>query len=163
MVVLRDVLKPNLKVVFCGTAAADRSAQIGAYYAGRGNKFWSILHEIKLTPRQLEPHEFSLLPDYGIGLTDLAKFRHGADALLRASDFDRDRFSAKIEKYAPKVFAFNGKKAAQEFYGRRVNYGRQPDRLGSTGVFVLPSTSGSACRYWEKSCWQQLAKFVKTQ
>jgi G:T/U-mismatch repair DNA glycosylase len=38
--ILPDVLQPDLKVVFCGTAAGTQSAQAGAYYAGRGNYFW---------------------------------------------------------------------------------------------------------------------------
>lgn len=33
MDILPDVLKPGLKVVFCGTAAGNRSATNGAYYA----------------------------------------------------------------------------------------------------------------------------------
>ena len=62
MPILPDLLPHNLKVVFCGTAAGTQSAQAGAYYAGRGNKFWRILHETGLTPRQLAPHEFPTLP-----------------------------------------------------------------------------------------------------
>jgi double-stranded uracil-DNA glycosylase len=62
--ILPDVLAPNLKVVFCGTAAGTQSAEVGAYYAGRGNKFWRTLYEIGLTPRQLAPHEFTSLPLY---------------------------------------------------------------------------------------------------
>ena len=40
VVILPDVLQPDLKVVFCGTAAGTQSAQAGTYYAGRGNYFW---------------------------------------------------------------------------------------------------------------------------
>jgi TDG/mug DNA glycosylase family protein len=40
MSVLPDVLKPGLKVVFCGTAVGNKSARASAYYAGRGNQFW---------------------------------------------------------------------------------------------------------------------------
>ena len=58
--------------MICGSAAGRRSAAAGAYYAGPGNKFWRILHESGLTPRRLAPEEFALLPDVGIGLTDLA-------------------------------------------------------------------------------------------
>jgi len=52
--ILPDVLKPGLKVVFCGTAAGNRSAKIKAYYAGRDNQFWAVLHRIGLTPRQFQ-------------------------------------------------------------------------------------------------------------
>ncbi|GEO17500.1 hypothetical protein [Microvirga aerophila] len=36
---LPEVLLPNLKIVFCGTAAGNRSAASGAYYAQPGNRF----------------------------------------------------------------------------------------------------------------------------
>jgi len=38
--VLPDYPAPNLMVVFVGTADGERSASVGHYYAGRGNKFW---------------------------------------------------------------------------------------------------------------------------
>lgn len=50
MSVLPDVLKPDLKIVFCGTAAGRESAARGAYYAGSGNSFWKTLHEVGLYP-----------------------------------------------------------------------------------------------------------------
>ena len=86
MSVLPDVLKPGLRVVFCGTAVGSKSARAGAYYAGRGNQFWSVLYRVGLTPRQLEPQEFRLLLQYGIGLTDLAKRRSGSDGVLSSSN-----------------------------------------------------------------------------
>ena len=46
---LPDYLSPGLKVVFVGTAAGERSAARGHYYAGRGNKFWELLWEAGLT------------------------------------------------------------------------------------------------------------------
>ena len=79
---LPDVLCPGLRVVFCGTAAGAVSAARGAYFAGPGNRFWSILAEIKLTPHQLKPDELRLLPTFGIGLTDIAKSVSGADSRL---------------------------------------------------------------------------------
>jgi TDG/mug DNA glycosylase family protein len=160
--VLPDVLAPGLKVVFCGTAVGDQSARAGAYYAGPGNQFWKVLFRVGLTPRQLRPQEFHLLLEYGIGLTDLAKTRFGSDSSLVASDFDCDALIVKIKKFAPQALAFNGKQAAKEFYNRRyVDYGRWPEPLGQTVVFVLPSTSGAARRYWDESYWRELADFVR--
>ncbi len=40
--ILPDVLQPDLRVIFCGTAAGTQSAQLGAYYTGRGNYFWEL-------------------------------------------------------------------------------------------------------------------------
>ncbi len=137
--VLPDVLRPGLTVVFCGTAAGAQSARAGAYYAGQGNKFWRTLHQIGLTPRQLDPHEFPTLPDYGIGLTDIAKTYSGADSGLRRSHFDAAGLRAKIEHVAPHAFAFNGKRSASAFYGAA-----QPSPMGS-------SRSQSALQ-WCSSC-----------
>jgi hypothetical protein len=43
--VLPDLLAPGLRLVVCGSAAGVRSAQLGQYYAGRGNKLWRTLAE----------------------------------------------------------------------------------------------------------------------
>ncbi len=164
MTILPDLLPPNLKVVFCGTAAGTQSAQAGAYYAGRGNKFWHILYEIGLTPRQLAPHEFPTLPHCGLGLTDLAKHTFGSDLSLKKSDFDAAAFHERILKASPQVVAFNGKKAAHMYYGRTtVSYGRQADLLGAAIVFVLPSTSGAANGAWNAIYWHELAAFLKNK
>jgi TDG/mug DNA glycosylase family protein len=80
--VLPDILGPDLAVVFCGSAVGLRSAEVGAYYAGPGNKFWPTLAAIELTPRRLAPDEYATVLDYGIGLTDLTKTEFGADAAL---------------------------------------------------------------------------------
>jgi TDG/mug DNA glycosylase family protein len=161
MPVLPDLLTPGLRVVFCGTAAGNRSAAIGAYYAGRGNQFWRIVHQIGLTPRQLQPFEYRLLLDSGVGLTDLVKSRSGNDAVLRADDFDVPGFRKAILHHAPAALAFNGKSAARAFYGADVSYGRQSHGIGQIAVFVLPSTSGAARGFWDDSFWFELAAFVK--
>ncbi|HLY26781.1 MAG TPA: mismatch-specific DNA-glycosylase [Aggregatilineales bacterium] len=168
MPILPDVLEPNLKVVFCGTAVSTRSAQIGAYYAGPGNQFWIVLAEVGLTPRLLAPQEFRLLPTFGIGLTDMVKERFGMDHTLRPGDFDALGARERIAQYAPQALAFNGKRAAKEFYGvKQVAHGRQPESLGNTAVFVLPSTSGAAYQFApanrDRSLahWQALADFVR--
>ncbi len=45
-----DYLAPNLRVVFCGTAAGNRSAEVGHYYAGPGNEFWPLLYRSGIVP-----------------------------------------------------------------------------------------------------------------
>jgi TDG/mug DNA glycosylase family protein len=57
---LADLLATDLRVVFVGTAAGRRSAALGHYYAGRGNRFWRTLFDIGLTPRR-----FGCRPDSG--------------------------------------------------------------------------------------------------
>jgi TDG/mug DNA glycosylase family protein len=164
--VLPDVLEPNLRVVFCGTAVGETSARVGEYYAGPGNQFWPVLARVGLTPRQLAPSEFRELPKCGIGLTDLAKNVSGADEHVAESDFDVESFRHAIENAAPRALAFNGKRAAGVFFDkptREVSYGRQPEDIGETAIFVLPSTSGSARGYWDESHWSDLAEFVRSK
>lgn len=160
--VLPDVLRPGLDVVFCGTAAGHASARAGAYYAGPGNRFWEILFEIGLTPRRLEPHEFREVIDYGIGLTDAVKTVSGPDAALPARAFDPQRLWRLVLELEPAALAFNGKRSARSVLdSANVEYGRRPGRLGSSAVFVLPSTSGAARGFWEPRYWRELAAFVR--
>ena len=161
MAVLPDVLEHGLRVVFCGTAVGEASARVGAYYAGPGNQFWSVLWRVGLTPRRLAPSEFRELPLHGIGLSDLVKARAGGDAVLSADDFYTQSLTDKIRQFAPMILAFNGKKAAETFLGRAVSYGLQDEKIGQTILFVLPSTSGAARGYWDESHWEALAAQVK--
>jgi TDG/mug DNA glycosylase family protein len=161
--VLPDVLKPGLHVVFCGTAVGPKSHEVGAYYAGPGNRFYTTLHECGLTDRRLKPEEFESLLDYGIGLTDLAKNIAALDNRLRQNAWDRKGLTEKIRACKPRVLAFNGKRAAREYFGRHVAYGRQQDTIDATVVFVLPSTSGAARRFWDIGRWNELAAFVEDQ
>ena len=139
--IIRDVLKPELRVVFCGTALGTKSAQLRAYYAGPGNAFWPTLYRIGLTPRQLRPEEYRSLLTYGIGLTDLCKVRSGSDKAIGYDAFDVADFAAKLRRYSPGWVAFNGERAAEVLFGKRVSYGEHPERVAGIPVFVLPSTS----------------------
>lgn len=158
--ILPDVLEPGLHVVFCGTQAGAASARLGAYYAGPGNKFWPVLHQIGLVPVRLRPGDFRTLPRYGIGLTDVAKRTSGPDSALRGGHFDVAGFMARIAANRPRILAFNGKRAAQAALGiseGRLAYGPQTQRLAGADIYVLPSTSGAAAGFWSIEPWKQLA------
>ena len=158
MTVLPDVLAKDLDVVFCGTAAGKRSAEVRAYYAGPGNKFWPTVHAIGLTPHLFAPAEYRKLLNYHVGLTDLAKRASGADSTLKRRDFSAPAVRRLIDKYQPRYVAFTSKRAAQEFFGSAVDYGLHPSRQGRTHFFVLSSPSGLASRFWQKGRhWHELA------
>jgi TDG/mug DNA glycosylase family protein len=162
--ILPDHLCPGLKVVFCGTAAGDESARRKAYYAGPGNQFWPILAKVGLTPRQFAPDEFLLLNGLGIGLTDIAKKVSGADAVLPKGCLDGSAFTEKMSEIAPEFIAFNGKKSASVFLGqptRQIAYGLHADYINLPKLFVLPSTSGTARRFWDESHWFELARLMR--
>jgi TDG/mug DNA glycosylase family protein len=163
---LVDVLAYGLKVVFCGTAAGTVSAEKGQYYAGPGNCFWKTLYEIGLTERQLDPGEYASLLEKGIGFTDVVKEKAGMDSALRTADFERGRgrLLKEMEKYQPCFLCFNGKRAAKGFFDvNRVEYGLQEERIGETRVFVAPSTSAAAGRYWDVAIWKELATMIDEQ
>ena len=162
---LPDVLAPNLRLVFVGTAAGKRSAALGHYYAGRGNRFWRTLHEVGLTPRLFEPREFRDLLPLGIGLTDMSKLGSGMDHQVATHEFDPAQFEANLRHYRPRCIAFTGKKAASIWLGgsatRTIAYGRQQDRPADfPEVLVLPSPSGAARGHWSIKPWQELADWV---
>ncbi len=157
--ILEDLLASGLRVVFCGTAAGEESARVRAPYAGPGNRFWWVLHEIGLTPRVLEPVEFRELLGWGVGLTDVAKHAIGRDDKLVRADFDAAAVVAKMERFAPGVLAFVGKRAAREVLGRKPGgYGEQDVTVGVSRVWILPSTSGAARGFWDIAPWQDLAR-----
>jgi double-stranded uracil-DNA glycosylase len=137
------------------------AARVGAPYAGPGNRFWWVLHQTGLTPRELRPDEFGDLPRFGIGLTDLAKYTSGPDSSLARADFDPVAVIEKAERHHPGILAFVGKRAAQEVLGRRVGYGPQGVAIGVSDVWVVPSTSGAARGSWDAKPWHDLASRVR--
>jgi TDG/mug DNA glycosylase family protein len=164
---LPDLLAPNLRVIFVGTAAGKRSAEQGYYYAGRGNRFWQALYDIGLTPRLFERSDFRDLLALGIGLTDMSKLGAGMDHQIAPNEFDPDQFKSKLRRYCPRAIAFTSKKAASiglsQIASCNVDYGRhQPRPPGFPEVFVLPSPSGAARAYWSLAPWQELADWLKS-
>ncbi len=164
--ILPDWLAPDLKAWFVGTAAGPRSAAVGAYYAHPGNRFWRALHQAKITPRLFQPHEYPLLLDLGIGLTDFCKVSWGVDSQIAKEHFDVAGFARKVKRLKPKALAFTSKTAASLWLGRstgRIVTGQQEtaDPAGPA-VFVLPSPSGLATSYWSIEPWRKLSAFLRT-
>lgn len=105
---LEPILGPGLRVVFCGTAVAERSATRGHYYAGRGNEFWPLLAESRLSVVRLGPDDDGNLPSHGLGLTDLAPgVTQSHDRGLR---YDVPTLVRAMEQWHPRFLAFTSKK-----------------------------------------------------
>jgi len=67
----------------------------------------------------------------------------------------------RIAAAAPPILAFNGKFSARHFLRRAtVPYGLLPDRIGETRLFVAPSTSKLARRYWNEEIWMDLLRMA---
>ncbi|MBN2239016.1 MAG: mismatch-specific DNA-glycosylase [Dehalococcoidales bacterium] len=161
--ILPDLLKRNLKVVFCGMAVSSQSEKARAYYAGRGNKFWKTLWDVKLTSDYIHPTNYPELIRYDIGLTDLVKDTSGNDTAISVSPLDIENLRLKIMRYQPRVLAFTGKRSAELFLKNRVDYGFQDEQIINTRIFVLPSTSLQANGYWDVSYWEALSQYLKNQ
>ena len=160
---LPDQLREHLRLVFVGTAASTRSAELGHYYAHPGNRFWPTLAEVGITPRRYAPGEFASLLTLGIGFTDICKSGAGMDHQISIRPDDIAAFKAKMLTYRPRTIAFTSKKAASLFYGRptaTLSVGKQPPLDDFPEIFVLPSPSGAASGSWSVQPWQELAEAV---
>lgn len=157
---LADLLAPGLRIVFCGTALGRVSAEQRAYYANPTNLFWRALAETGLTPGRYAPQDWPKLLTLGIGLTDLSKAHYGNDDELPPEAFDVAALIAKIETHRPRFLAFTSKTAASALLGLptgRLQLGLQQAQIGQTQLWVLPSPSGQARRFWTLQPWHDLA------
>jgi double-stranded uracil-DNA glycosylase len=111
----------------------------------------------------LAPADFARVLEQGIGLTDVVKFASGVDR-----DLDPEHLGAlaqaalheRIRAVAPRYLAFTSKRAALAGLGEIEGYGLQRRTLGDTKLWVLPSPSGAATRWWDEAPWRALAEAV---
>jgi G:T/U-mismatch repair DNA glycosylase/ADP-ribose pyrophosphatase YjhB (NUDIX family) len=157
-------LAPGLRCVFCGINPGRVSDAAAAHFANPRNDFWRLLHDAGFTPRLFDPQEqFSLL-DLGIGVTNAAYRTTPGSGDLRRGDFDSAAFEERVRAAAPRAVAFVGKEAYRGLYGERAELGPQLRSIGSTGLFVLPSTSpaNAAVPYDERLRWfRALAEWLE--
>jgi TDG/mug DNA glycosylase family protein len=164
--VLPDLLRPGLRIVFCGTAAGTTSARRGEYYAHPQNKFWPTLHAIGLTTRQLKSSEFQLLLDWGVGLTDLAKNAYGMDKELPPGSLGlraRETLRQNILRHQPAILAFTSLTAGRSYLRRPADFGEQGETIGATRVWLLPSPSPAANWNWRahERWWRALGESAR--
>ena len=58
------------------------------------------------------------------------------------------------------ILAFTSLNGGRKVMGPRAVAGEQPERLGETRVFILPSPSPLAANHWDITPWRDLAKAV---
>jgi TDG/mug DNA glycosylase family protein len=143
---LPDILAPGLDLVFVGINPSIYSAERGQYFARPSNMFWRCLNQSGLVPVPLGPADGARLLEFGLGLTDIVKRATHDAAELTAAEFAQGRAAlrAKLLCYRPRAVCFVGKLAWQQYLGRGRTgpFGQQPERIGVSAVFVMPSTSG---------------------
>ncbi|MEO7202025.1 MAG: mismatch-specific DNA-glycosylase [Candidatus Tumulicola sp.] len=161
---LPDLFLRGLDVVFVNLNPAVYSVERGHYFARKSNKFWPCISASKLTlairmelgVARLGPEHDVLLPQFGIGFTDLverptpragdvspAEFVAGAAALLR-----------KLERFQPRIACFQGitgyryvHASFAELSNRQPSLGLQAAHVGRTRFFLVPNPSGANAHF----------------
>lgn len=140
-----DVIAPGLRVLFCGINPGLYTAATGHHFARPGNRFWPALHGAGFTPRQFAPWEERELLPLGIGITNMVERTTATAAELSAAEYvaGGTRLARVVSDYHPRVVAFLGIGSYRTAFARpRAALGLQPERLGETALWVLPSPSG---------------------
>jgi double-stranded uracil-DNA glycosylase len=140
-----DLIDSGLAVLFCGINPGLYSGATGHHFARPGNRFWPALHRSGFTPRLLSPWEEHLLLSYRLGITNLVARATAAASELSDDELraGRRRLERRVRRYAPRWVAVVGIGAYRTAFARpRAVAGRQPERLGSSGLWVLPNPSG---------------------
>ena len=142
---LRDVVAPDLDVLFCGINPSLLSAERGHHFARPGNRFWPALHLAGLTPRRLAPDEDGLLPTFGLGVTNVVArpTRTAAELTVEELRAGAAELAELVARYRPRVLAVLGVTAWRQAFDRpRAVLGRQPERIGGVTTWVAPNPSG---------------------
>jgi TDG/mug DNA glycosylase family protein len=154
---IRDVIAPDLRVLFVGINPSLYSGAVGHHFARPGNRFWPALHGAGFTDRRLAPSEERLLLDRGYGITNLVNRATARAAELTESDLAIGvrQLRKKVRRFRPRSVAFLGISVYQAVVERgSSSIGRQTGDFGGAQVWVLPNPSGLNAHY-------QLEEFVR--
>jgi TDG/mug DNA glycosylase family protein len=163
---VRDVIAPDLRVLFCGINPGLYSAATDCHFARPGNKFWPALYAAGFTERLLSPFESRELLESGYGITNVVKRATATAEELLAEEYvsGGKRLRAKVLRYRPRVLAVLGIGAYRTAFARpQAALGRQSEMIGSTALWVLPNPSGLNAHYQAKDLaliFGELKKFV---
>lgn len=142
---MRDVIAPDLEILFCGINPGLYSAAAGHHFAGPGNRFWPALNGAGLTPRLLSPREDIKLLEWGLGITNVVDRATAKAALLTKQEL-RDGgeiLVRKVERFRPRILAVVGLGAYRTvFSDPDAACGLQERALGPTRLWLLPNPSG---------------------
>jgi TDG/mug DNA glycosylase family protein len=146
--ILRDRIRPPVRVLFVGINPGMRSAQIGHHFAGYSNRFWKLLFESGLVPEAIRAEDDDRLPEWGYGITNLIpRATPGIDTLTaREYALGERALRRKVRRLKPPLVAFVGVTLYRAVFGVRpstpIACGLQRDRFEGARVFVLPNPSG---------------------
>jgi TDG/mug DNA glycosylase family protein len=147
---LADLVGPDLRVLFCGINPGTLSGEVGLHFARPGNRFWKLLCAGGFTPSVLDPAEQYILPELGLGITNLAARVTAAASEIENSELREGAaiLETKVATLRPRCVAVLGLQAYRTAFGRpKAGIGRQPERLGDALLWLLPNPSGLQARY----------------
>jgi len=147
---VRDVIAPNLRVLFCGINPGLYTAAVGHHFARPGNRFWPALYAAGFTDRLLSPFDERELLQSGYGVTNVvARTTNSADQLTREEIIaGGEQLKAKVLRYRPGVLAVLGVGAYRTAFKQpKAIVGQQGEMIGDTVLWVLPNPSGLNANY----------------
>lgn len=147
---IKDVIAPELDVLFCGINPSLYSGATGDHFARPGNRFWPVLHASGFTERLLHPSEKAELLAHRLGVTNLVMRATVGAADLTDEDLHEGVkvLRRKVLKYRPRYLALLGVGAFRTaFQEPKASVGLQEAGIGGTKVWVLPNPSGLNAHY----------------
>ena len=147
---VRDVIAPDLRVLFSGINPGLYTAAVGHHFARPGNRFWPALYAGGFTDRVLSPFEERELLKSGYGITNVVARATATADLLTKEEIVKggERLRAKVLRYRPRVLAVLGVGAYRTAFNQpKATVGRQEERIGDTLLWVLPNPSGLNANY----------------
>ena len=130
---LPDIITEGLAVVFCGINPGMTAAAAGHHFAGRGNRFWRVIHLAGFTAEELLPQNDRTILEHRCGLTVVVDRPTARADQLSAKEFvvAAAHFEQKIRRYAPRFVAFLGKAAFSALSDQRdIAWGSQSVHVG---------------------------------
>ena len=150
---VRDVIAPDLRVLFCGINPGLYTAAVGHHFARPGNRFWPTLHAAGFTDRLLSPFDERELLKSGYGITNVVPRATASADLLTKLEIVRggEQLRKKVFRYRPAILAVLGVGAYRvAFEQPKAAVGQQEELIGATAIWVLPNPSGLNANYQAK-------------
>src|SRR6185295_18703483 len=107
---VRDVIAPDLRVLFCGINPGLYTAAVGHHFARPGNRFWPALYAGGFTDRILSPFDERELLKSGYGITNVVRRTTATADLLTKEEVVEGgkQLAAKVRRYRPRILAILG-------------------------------------------------------
>ena len=147
---LRDRVRPGVRVLLIGINPGIRTAAIGHHFAGHSNGFWKLLYQSGLVSEPIGTEDDVRLPEWGLGITNLiARATPGIDTLRPEYVAGERVLRRKVRRWRPPIVAFVGVTLYRAVFrhtpraplSKKRVVGIQPERFEGAAVLVLPNPS----------------------